>query len=569
MRSGQSDAYEYPNEQPGGATLWFHDHAMDMTAKNVYAGLAAGYILRHRNEGACNFLPQVPYEIPLIIQDKSFLKEAVRVGSNDCYLFYGDATFLQNRKLAAEADKLSGKRDCSRGNAAFVRCDGSNDILLPPSPEFKGHAICVNGKLWPTLEVEPRPYRFRIYNGSNSRMYVLRISNQRYEVNPESNKIVPVKDTADTTGWPALPLYQIGSDGGIFQKVVELSGCLDPQTGRPDSQNFLVLAPGERADVLIDFTHVPRFICSGNRRKRVPNILYLTNHAYTQYPGTPNETGTLCGNVGDHASADNLMDTLLQFKFKPLNQLKYKVPRPRRGRTYVDEVNNDLSKIQPAVISPVVSNNTRRFIINEFSLYLSPEDQNKGRSWKAITFESPVAGGTVMYSGKPGYLWGGKPAMNNGDVAGIPNGGPQADPYDLPCPIPIGSNETWEIYNLSGDVHPIHLHLVNFKVKSREALSPTVVSQVVASMAVPPPVGITLPIDLIIPSPAALPNDGVDGNEKFWKDTVRANPNQKITLEVYFDGNSAFAKTYSGDFVWHCHLIDHEDMGMMRPLEVR
>lgn len=118
-------------------------------------------------------------------------------------------------------------------------------------------------------------------------------------------------------------------------------------------------------------------------------------------------------------------------------------------------------------------------------------------------------------------------------------------------------------------MHPIHLHLVNFKVKSREALSPTVVSQVVASMAVPPPVGITLPIDLIIPSPAALPNDGVDGNEKFWKDTVRANPNQKITLEVYFDGNSAFAKTYSGDFVWHCHLIDHEDMGMMRPLEVR
>jgi spore coat protein A len=592
-QQGESETYEYPNEQPGGATLWFHDHAMDMTAKNVYAGLAGGYILRHAAEGN---LPNIPCaggkylkdEIPLIIQDKSFTRES---DSNGNRLLYGDVTFLNNRKLAAEADKITGNRDCSRGQTAFLRSDGTNDVLLPPSPEFKGNAICVNGKLWPTLEVEPRPYRFRIYNGANSRMFVLRLSNQRVEIDQSTKSIVSADD-ADTKGKPALPIYQIGSDGGIFSEAVELSGGL--KNGKPTTKNFLVLAPGERADVIIDFSQFTKELNTGCCNEGIENILYLTNHAYTLSSGSANEQGTPLGNVGDHADEHNMMDTLLQIRFKPLSKDK-PVFRHPAFQCYLDAINSDLAAIQPKV-NPVPSTRTRRFIINEFPLYLTQDDAqlvhfSRG-PWKAITFETPIGdenAPNVFYFGNRGFLWGGMPNATTvdqlipppppqtNDYAGIPNGGPVADPADVgtatggatpPLSIKIGTSETWEIFNLSGDVHPIHLHLVNFKVKSRETLDETVLAQVAESMKKLRPPKVVLPIDLIHPQPMSLQNAGVDKNELAWKDTVRANPGEKITLEVYFDGASPQDKDYSGNFVWHCHLIEHEDMGMMRPLKV-
>jgi FtsP/CotA-like multicopper oxidase with cupredoxin domain len=249
---------------------------------------------------------------------------------------------------------------------------------------------------------------------------------------------------------------------------------------------------------------------------------------------------------------------------------------------------NDLSKIQPTVVPPAVTSVIRRFIINEFPLYLTAEDKTTKLSWKAITFETPkiATDKNVEYSGTPGFLWGGKPQpyqiqQNSPPVsqpppiinyyAGVPNGGPVADPDDVGAapahgPIKKGTRETWEIYNLTGDVHPIHLHLVNFKVKSRESLDSTVLVAVANSMANPPNPLVSINL---VPSPDALKQGVVDKNESAWKDTVRANPGQKITLDVFFDAASPQGKDYSGDFVWHCHLIEHEDMGMMRPLNVK
>ena len=98
----------------------------------------------------------------------------------------------------------------------------SGQLLYPTSPdpvhpwvsEFSGDALCVNGKVRPYLEVEPALYRFRILNAANSRFYTLSLSGQQR-------------------------FHQIGSDQGLLPA--------------PISMEKLVLAPGERADLLIDF----------------------------------------------------------------------------------------------------------------------------------------------------------------------------------------------------------------------------------------------------------------------------------------------------------------------------
>lgn len=155
--------YEYTNHQPG-LTMWYHDHAMGETRLNVYAGLAGFYILRDSLEQRLN-LPKGDYEIPLLVQDKSF--------NSDGSLFYPDSS-------------------------PFV--DFTPSIPLA----FLGDTIVVNGKVWPYLEVEPRKYRFRILNGSNRRVY-----NFSFDNNAE--------------------FIQIGTDGGFIEAPVTLSSfVLDP-----------------------------------------------------------------------------------------------------------------------------------------------------------------------------------------------------------------------------------------------------------------------------------------------------------------------------------------------------
>jgi spore coat protein A, manganese oxidase len=92
----------------------------------------------------------------------------------------------------------------------------SPDPEHPWIPEFTGDGILINGKIRPFFEVEPRLYRFRILNTANSRFFLLALSNQQ-------------------------PLIQIGSDQGLLSAPAEVK--------------LLALAPAERADILIDFTH--------------------------------------------------------------------------------------------------------------------------------------------------------------------------------------------------------------------------------------------------------------------------------------------------------------------------
>ena len=168
---GKSKTIRYPNAQDA-ATLWYHDHAMGIERLNQYAGLFGAYLIRDAHEDSLE-LPGGAYEIPLFIFDRVF--------DVDGQLQYPTSQ-------------------------------------MPDGPwisEMYGDAILVNGKLAPQLEVEPRAYRFRVFNSSNARFLVL--------------------DVADG------PAFQhVGSDQGFLAAPVEAK--------------TLYLAPAERADVVVDFS---------------------------------------------------------------------------------------------------------------------------------------------------------------------------------------------------------------------------------------------------------------------------------------------------------------------------
>jgi spore coat protein A len=167
---GRSSLFHYPNQQDATA-LWYHDHAMGIERLNQYAGLLGVYLIRDAAEDALD-LPHGPHELPLVLCDR---------------LFGQDGQLRYSTSGAPDAPWIS-----------EITCD----------------AHLVNGKLYPYLDVEPRRYRFRVVNASNSRFYDLSLSNGGI-------------------------FHQIGTDQGLLSAPVALSA--------------LTLAPAERADLLVDF----------------------------------------------------------------------------------------------------------------------------------------------------------------------------------------------------------------------------------------------------------------------------------------------------------------------------
>jgi FtsP/CotA-like multicopper oxidase with cupredoxin domain len=115
----------------------------------------------------------------------------------------------------------------------------------------------------------------------------------------------------------------------------------------------------------------------------------------------------------------------------------------------------------------------------------------------------------------------------------------------------LGRYEVWQLINLTGDTHPIHLHLDPFQVLSRRPIRYQI-----------PDGGVE---DVDITATVVLERDpeddldhAIDDNERGLKDTVRVNPNEVVEIAVRFS-------TYSGRYMYHCHILEHEDRDMMRP----
>jgi spore coat protein A len=116
--------------------------------------------------------------------------------------------------------------------------------------------------------------------------------------------------------------------------------------------------------------------------------------------------------------------------------------------------------------------------------------------------------------------------------------------WDMPVtenPV-LDSTEIWEFVNTTEDSHPIHLHLVRFQLLDRRKFNEPLffrTRQLSYTGAAEPP----------------------EAWETGWKDTIRAHSNMVTRIIVRFEG-------YPGRYVWHCHVLEHEDNEMMRPYEV-
>lgn len=412
--------YNYPNKQLP-TTLWYHDHALGITRLNVFLGLAGFYLLRDPEnplDYPGEILPEKEFEIPLVIQDRSFNTD---------------------------------------GSFDFPDVGVNPDVHPYWVPEFFGNTIMVNGSVWPNLNVERRQYRFRLLNGSNARFYELKFSN-------------------------GMCFTQIGSDGGYLAKPVELVS--------------LTLAPGERADILVNFSALK----CGTR-------LILNNSANAPFPS---------GDAPDSETIGKVM------QFTVINSCRIK---PKK----LPEKLNVIPKLKP--------NTPKRTLV----LY-------------------EVAG-------------------DNGPLEVLLNGQKWSAPIsELPI---VGSTEEWEIVNLTMDTHPIHLHLVQFRIANRQGFDSEAYTSDWLQLNGEPPLNhptFVLPVDPYLGDNPVLPPDP---NEAGWKDTVRANPGEVIRLLIRFAPQDAdphlavpganlfpFNPATGPGYVWHCHILDHEDNEMMRPYKV-
>jgi spore coat protein A len=363
---GKSATYYYPNQQEPAA-LWYHDHAMGITRLNIYAGLFGLYILRDKVEEDLN-LPRGAFEIPLVICDRS------------------------------------------------LRQDGRLDYLdsgipgAPWVPEAPGEAMLINGKLFPYLDVQPRKYRFRILNASNSRFFHLALSGSASD-NPQ-------------------PFAQIGTDQGLLSAPVDVPN--------------MMIAPGERVDVVLDFA------------AHAGQQITLHSDSFTMM-----QFRVASGSVNDTSS--------LPAKLRAVPKTPESAAiRTRRLRLIEDKMKNG---------------DSMRMTLD-------------GKHWDMPVSEQPV----------------------------------------------IDTTEIWELVNTTEDSHPIHLHLVRFQLLDRRPFNEfaywTTGELRYTGDAEPP-----------------------EAFEAGWKDTIRAHSLMVTRIIVKFEA-------YVGRYVWHCHLLEHEDNEMMRPYEI-
>jgi spore coat protein A, manganese oxidase len=308
--------------------------------------------------------------------------------------------------------------------------------------EFFGDHILVNGQAWPVLDVEPRLYRLRFLNGCDTRFLNM--------------------------GFAGLKFYVIGTDQGLLNAPVKV--------------NRISIAPGERIDVLVDF--------SGESNK----TYILGNNA----PGTfrrplivdPQTTGRIMAFRVGFTITDNANNAVPLTLRGGTGQLPLLPPKPQL--TY---------PLSPGP-GPSGVDTIRQVVLYE-------EEDERGRLRPQL--------GTLVQP----WLWS-QPTTES---------------------IAFGDTEVWEIYNTTADAHPIHLHLVKFQIIDRQGINAEKFEE---GGTTPPPLRGQ-------PKPPAPEEDG-------WKDTVQV-PSGTVTRIV-----ATFDKV--GQWVWHCHILSHEDHEMMRRFQV-
>ncbi|GAB6082748.1 multicopper oxidase domain-containing protein [Desulfuromonas carbonis] len=552
--------YSYRNDQPA-TTLWYHDHTLGMTRLNVYAGPAGFYLIRN---GANDLPPGVlPGPAPVAGQGvldlnapKSVVPTSVRDTIREIPIVIQDRSFNLDGSLFYPASRtfFDGYPGPYTGSAPI-----STDIAPTWNPEAFFNVMVVNGVSWPSLEVAPALYRLRLLNGCNSRFLNLSM----FEVITPGGKLQGKKKVkADKLG-VEIPFYQIGAEQGFLPNVVKVQsgmtttyvgGVAQAPVAAPDPQQALLMGLAERADVIVDFRGLP-----------TGTIIRMYNTApdapfggFPDVPADPSTTGQVLqfvvngtpANAGgplgasptDPVLADGVTvnpaaatdPTLLALPAEQVSTLG--APSNQRDVSLNEEESGQVC----VTVSPVGA-----ISVVAVSPTPLPPGVGPGTIGAFCAATRPASIPMAPIAAKVGIVDQTNPALPLGialnwtdmtkagtdKVITLANGGTvTVNVTENPA---TGAVEDWNIYNFTVDAHPIHLHLVRFAVINRT------------------------PIPGVVPAPVPVPQQPW---ETGFKDTVIAYPGEITTVRARFD--------VAGLYVWHCHIVEHEDNEMMRPYVV-
>lgn len=407
--------------------------------------------------------------------------------------------------------------------------DNGGDFTGPPlhktevnggPGEFFGPYTLVNGRIWPRAAVEPALYRLRLLNGSNARTYRLVL--------------------LDGTGTPRHDkAWLIGNDQGLRRDMLPL-----PADG-------LLLAPAERADLLVDFSGFGG------------GSLYLWNTAEAPFGADPGYRPDAKAEL-QALLADPLAGRPEEAGRRPFPQvMRFDVGTAAHGRQgclpggplrATPPSSAELTEASTIRLTALVERpapgpaESSMLVFWEYQEITEKEPAPEGAPEVSFTFTHPVTGAPATRR-----FW--KAAEEF---------------YDrINWKVHLGSTEQWYVVNLSPDTHPIHVHLVDMQVTQRSAYdvfvttkdNPTPVLLTPGDGERTPVVdGTPVTGQEVTRIDATTPLDP-EPDQAGAKDTVRVNPGEMLGFAMKF-------APFCGRYMLHCHILEHEDHDMMRPYVV-
>ncbi len=505
--------YSYPNDQPT-ATLWYHDHALGITRLNVYAASAGFWLIRTPNDGETGLLSGTLPGPPPLSGDSlaalNTLGDPVRNAVREIPIAIQPKSFNANGSQFYPASRAffeelgSGQLyvDNANLNIPFLP-QPSSDISPAWNPESFFNTMVVNGRTWPVLDVAPERYRLRFVNASDSRFLNLSL----FQVTGRGGKL------------HEIPFYQIGSEQGLLPQVVRI------ETG------YATPLPGDGADVhrhfrdcmlpngrLLDgcvpavpgrFSQQALLVGPAERPDVIVDFSGLEDGAliimFNTGPDAP------FGGFPDTAADPGTTGQVMMFRVNAALATPGGDPSTPAASLQLDSDPGGTAKLgSPDAYEDLA-------LLEEESALLCVEFNVVTSSIEVVAGSTPpnCANGGVPFAPKAAVLG------TNGSSGGVPqlwSSPVQQNPA-------LDSVEQWELWNRTEDAHPIHLHLVKFQVVSRQEIGGAVRD----------------------PEPW----------ESGWKDTVVTYPGEITRVRALFD--------VAGLYVWHCHILSHEDNEMMVP----
>jgi FtsP/CotA-like multicopper oxidase with cupredoxin domain len=630
-----SMTFFYTNQQ-SARVMFYHDHSLGLTRLNVYAGEAAGYLIRDQVEQDLIDRGVIPKdEIPLFIQDKTFVPSDNQLMATDPtwdktkWGGQGNLWFPHVYVPNQNPYDFSGANPMGRWdygpwfwppNTGLKNGPVANPLygqvgqppMIPGTPNVSTvpeafmDTPVINGTAYPTLTVDPKAYRLRVLNASNDRFWNLQFykaksNTQMWNTDGTLNDgnagevpmVDAVRNASYPTTWPhdgrdgGVPdpaaagpkMIQIGNESGFIPQVAELANQpIDYEYGRRSitvlnvSSKTLFLAPAERADVVVDFSKYAgqTLILYNDSPAPVPAF----DPRYDYYTGDPDQSAT-----GENTGGAPTTQPGYGPNTRTIMQIKVAdVPNaPDTTQQTLDTLKTEIPKAFTAGQNPIlvpenkwvnIQDNSTTFTPNgdttPLTLDIQPKaiaeefEQIYGRMNGTLGVELPNTNFQNQTTIMLGYVDPSTESVNDSMTPLTPKAG--------------DGTQIWKITHNGVDTHAIHFHLFDVELVNRVGWD--------GSVRFP------------------------DANERGWKDTVRMNPLEDTIIALRpiapklpfgipdsiraLDPTMPLGTTaqfmgvdpktgnpmtvtnqivnFGWEYVWHCHLLGHEENDMMRTM---